>query len=80
MEFSGQADFRTVPGFDNWPRFVGVIEQNKISDSFCHYCMYECRIFQNIIECSRILHGLVGFGMVWFGIRSDMVWNGLGLE
>ena len=39
LESSGRADFRTVPGFDNWPRFVGVIEQNKISDSFCHYCI-----------------------------------------
>ena len=25
-----QADFKTDPGFDNCPRFVGVIEQNKI--------------------------------------------------
>ena len=25
-------------GFDNWPRFVGVIEQNKISNSFDKYC------------------------------------------
>ena len=24
------ADFKTDPGFDNCPRFVGVIEQNKI--------------------------------------------------
>ena len=30
-ESSGRADSETVPGFDNWPRFVGVIEQNKIS-------------------------------------------------
>ena len=37
MESSGWADFRTVPGFDNWPRFVGVIEQNKISDSYENY-------------------------------------------
>ena len=34
MESSGQADFKTVP---NWPRFVGVIEQNKILNSFCYY-------------------------------------------
>ena len=27
----GRADSESVPGFDNWPRFVGVIEQNKIS-------------------------------------------------
>ena len=31
LETSGPADSKTVPGFDNWPRFVGVIEQNKIS-------------------------------------------------
>ena len=30
LESSGQADSKTVPGFDNRPRFVGVIEQNKI--------------------------------------------------
>ena len=34
---SGPADFKSVPGFDNWPRFVGVIEQNKISDSYENY-------------------------------------------
>ena len=37
---SGPADFKSVPGFDNWPRFVGVIEQNKISDSFDKYLLY----------------------------------------
>ena len=31
LESSGRADSKTVPGFDNQPRFVGVIEQNKIS-------------------------------------------------
>ena len=31
LESSGRADSKTIPGFDNWPRFVGVIEQNKIS-------------------------------------------------
>ena len=36
---SGPADSKSVPGFDNWPRFVGVIEQNKISDSFDKYCI-----------------------------------------
>ena len=40
MESSGQADSKTVPGFDNWPRFVGVIGQNKISNSLCHYCIW----------------------------------------
>ena len=30
LESSGRADSKTVPGFDNQPRFVGVIEQNKI--------------------------------------------------
>ena len=39
LESSGRADSNTVHGFDNWPRFVGVIEQNKISNSFCHYCI-----------------------------------------
>ena len=39
LESSGWADSKNVPGFDNWPRFVGVIEQNKILNSLCHYCM-----------------------------------------
>ena len=30
LEFSGRVDFETIPGFDNWPRFAGVIEQNKV--------------------------------------------------
>ena len=30
LESLGQADSKTVPGFDNWPRFVEVIEQKKI--------------------------------------------------
>ena len=43
---SGPADFKSVPGFDNWPRFVGVIEQNKISDSYENYCIIRIKIFQ----------------------------------
>ena len=30
LKLSEQADFKTDPGFENCPRFVGVIEQNKI--------------------------------------------------
>ena len=30
LKLSEPADFKTDPGFDNYPRFVGVIEQNKI--------------------------------------------------
>ena len=30
LKLSGPADFKTDPGFKNCPRFVGVIEQNKI--------------------------------------------------
>ena len=40
LESSGQADSKTVPGFDDWSRFKGVIEQNKISNFFCHYCIF----------------------------------------
>ena len=28
LKMLGPADFKSVPGFENWPRFVGVIEQN----------------------------------------------------
>ena len=31
LESSGQADSKTVPGFDVWTKFEGVIEQNTIS-------------------------------------------------
>ena len=39
LESSGRADSKTVPGFDNWPRFVGVIEQNKIQRTYEHDCI-----------------------------------------
>ena len=39
LKMSGQADFKYAHGFENLPRFVGVIEQNKISNSLCHYCI-----------------------------------------
>ena len=34
-----QNNFKSVPGFENWTRFVGEIEQNKICNSFCQYCI-----------------------------------------
>ena len=38
LKTSRLADFKSAPGFENRPRFVGVIEQNEISNSFsfCH--------------------------------------------
>ena len=30
LKLAGPVDFKYVPGFENWPRFMGVIEQNKI--------------------------------------------------
>ena len=48
LESSGQADSKTVPGFDNRPRFVGVIEQNKIQRTYEHDCIwasYLCDIY-----------------------------------
>ena len=30
LKMSEQADFKTDTGFENCPRFVGVIDQNKI--------------------------------------------------
>ena len=37
----GPADSKSVPGFKDWPRFGGVIDQNKISNSFENYCMLQ---------------------------------------
>ena len=34
LKTSGPADSKSVPGFNNWPRFVGVIEENKIWNSY----------------------------------------------
>ena len=39
LKLSEPADFKTDPGFENCPRFVGVIEQNKISNSLCQHCI-----------------------------------------
>ena len=38
------ADSKTDPGFDNCPRFVGVIKQNKISNSYENYCISWCMV------------------------------------
>ena len=38
LKTSGPAYFKSVPGYENWPRFGGVIEQNKIFNSLCQYC------------------------------------------
>ena len=35
LKTPGPADIKSVPGFKNLPRFVEVIEQNKICNSWC---------------------------------------------
>ena len=40
LKTSGPADFKSNPGFENWPRFVGVLEQNKILNSLSQYCIH----------------------------------------
>ena len=57
LKMSGPADFKSVPGFENWPRFVGVIEQNKISNSLCQYCTEEWTNHE--INTKEQLHHLV---------------------
>ena len=39
LKTSEPTDFKSVPGFENQPTFVGVIEQNKILQTFFHYCI-----------------------------------------
>ena len=39
LKTSGPADFKSVPGFENWPRFEGVIGQNKIQQTYDHDCI-----------------------------------------
>ena len=56
LKTSGPADSKYTPGFENWPRFVGVIEQNKISDSFDKYCInaiYRFRDHQRYFLCEK---------------------------
>ena len=56
LESSGRADSETVPAFDNWPIFVGVIEQNKTS------IFNKCNIIQNIyifMKCFTITLNLL---------------------
>ena len=38
LKSSEPADFKADPGFENCPRFVGEMEQNKILNSFDKYC------------------------------------------
>ena len=40
LKTSGPGDFKSNPGFENWPRFVGVLEQNKILNSLSQYCIH----------------------------------------
>ena len=35
-----QADFKTDPGLENCPKFVGVVEQNKIQRTYFHYFLH----------------------------------------
>ena len=30
LKTSGPADFKSVPGYENWPRVVGEIDQNQV--------------------------------------------------
>ena len=50
MKLSGPADFKTNPGFENCPRFVGVIEQNKLQQTFPHDCIIKWMKMNKIFE------------------------------
>ena len=39
LKSSRPADFKTDSGFENCPRFVGVIEQNKIKRTYFNQCI-----------------------------------------
>ena len=52
LKTSGPADSKSVPGFNNWPRFVGVIEQKKISNSYENYCIWSS--FSNDFDIQRL--------------------------
>ena len=41
----GPANSKTGTGFENCPRFVGVIEQNKIQQTFPHDCISTALIY-----------------------------------
>ena len=39
LKLSEPTDFETDPGFENCQRFEGVIEQNKIQQTYDHDCI-----------------------------------------
>ena len=52
LKSSGPADLKTDSGFENSPRFVGVIEQNKIQQTFPHNCTKYYTIFRSSLKKS----------------------------
>ena len=69
---SGPADFKSAPGFENWPRYVGVIEQNKIFNSLCQYCT-RCNT-----ECNDVDQPLRGasFMKYWWSLTAFLSRHG----
>ena len=65
MEYSGLADYKTVPCCDNWPIFVEVIEQNKICNSLCQHGIFR--------DSNPIYDYITNFLS-----KSIFVWQGMG--
>ena len=59
MKLSEPADFKTDPGFENCPRFVGVIEQNKLQQTFPHDCIIKWMKMNKIFEKVDFFNNLV---------------------
>ena len=53
LKTSGPADFKSVHGLENQPRFQGVIKQNKIQQTFFHYCIQI--VFMNLIFSEKYI-------------------------
>ena len=43
-----QADFKTDPGLENCPKFVGVVEQNKIQRTYFHTTVLCMQLYRKI--------------------------------
>ena len=72
MQYSGCADSKTVPDFDNWQRFVGVIEQNKISNYYEKYCMSQSAQWFQSYRLRKVLwvSGAGGYTMAQVVIQT----------
>ena len=79
LKMSGPADFKSVPGFENLPRFVGVIEENKIQRTFCYHCLSQFPTHPlSKLDLHRLAGSCPGVSSHRPAARWDCAWQGRG--